>query len=44
LHAGDFLPLQFNDTANAVLGVNDIIADVEGQRLGSHSVSLSVDR
>ena len=38
LHAGDFLPLQFNHTANAVLWVYDIIADVEGQRLGSHSV------
>lgn len=23
-------------TANTVLGVNDIIADIEGQRLGSH--------
>ena len=38
MHAGDFLPLQLDDTADAVLGVYDIIADVEGQRLGSHSV------
>ena len=26
----------FDDTTHAVLGVNDIIADIEGQRLGSH--------
>ena len=35
--------LQLDHTADAVLGVNDIIADIEGQRLGSHVLSLSVN-
>src|SRR5207247_2171647 len=39
LHAGDFLFQQLNHTADAVLGVYNVITDVEGQRLGSHVTS-----
>jgi len=36
LHTCDLLLLQFDHTAHAMLGVNDIITNVKGQRLGSH--------
>src|SRR5689334_4502489 len=34
--SGDFGALQLDDAANAMLGVNNIIADVEAKRLCSH--------
>src|SRR3546814_19191241 len=36
----DFGALQLNDTADAVLGVNHIVADIKAQRLACHLNSL----
>ena len=40
--ASNFLALQFDHTADTMLGINDIIADDEAQRLGSHLADLSL--
>jgi hypothetical protein len=39
-HPGDFLLLQFDHPANAVLGINNVVTNIEGVRLGHHVTSF----
>ena len=40
LHSGDFLLLQFDHPADTMLGINDIVTNIKGVRLGRHRASF----